>query len=299
MQLGIVVRSYSGYHYLRTYEVEGGRWHLGQEIECTRRGKLKLESDGILVGDLVEFSTLEDGRGVIEKVLPRKSQLGRPAIANIDQLIVTIAVKEPKPSLLILDRMLVAAEAQELRVVICINKKDLLGEDPFYKELADIYSQMGYPVVYTSAKTGEGIDDLRKELEGHLSALAGPSGVGKSAILNAIRPEWNLQSGELSRSIRRGRHTTRFAQLLVLDSQTLVADTPGFTALRLPQLAREELAHHFPDFASAGSCRFNNCLHKEEPGCAVKSASTVAPSRYQNYLTFLSEIEEGERRARY
>lgn len=299
MQTGIVVRSYSGYHYLRTCKVEDGHWHLGQELECTRRGKLKRESDGILVGDFVEFSSLENGRGIIEKILPRKSQLGRPAMANIDQVIITIAVEEPKPNLLLLDRMLVAAEAEELRVVICINKADLLGEDPFYEELAFLYSQVGYPLIHTCAKTGEGIDRLRTELEGHLSALAGPSGVGKSAILNAIQPDWKLESGELSRATARGKHTTRFAQLLVLDSRTIVADTPGFTALKLPKLAREELALYFPEFRATGPCRFRSCLHREEPDCAIKGEAGIAQSRYQNYLTFLTEIEEGERRGKY
>lgn len=298
MQLGIVARSYSGYHYLRTCKIEDGNWFLGEEVECTRRGKLKRELNGILVGDFVEFSRLEDGRGVIEGVLPRKSQLGRPAIANIDQVVITIAVEEPKPNLLFLDRMLVAAEAEKLRVVICINKTDLLGEDPFYEDLATLYSQVGYPLVHTCAKTGEGIVRLRSELKGHLSALSGPSGVGKSAILNAIDPGWNLESGELSRATGRGRHTTRFAQLLVLDTRTLVADTPGFTALHLPELKKEELALHFPEFVQ-DSCRFRSCLHRQEPDCAVRQSDEIAPSRYQNYLTFLKEIEEGERRGKY
>jgi ribosome biogenesis GTPase len=299
MQLGIVVRSYSGYHYLRTYKTENGNWFLGQEVECTRRGRLKRETEGILVGDLVEFSQLEDGRGVIEKVLPRGSRLGRPAIANIDQVVITIAVEEPKINLLLLDRMLVAAEAERLRVVICINKTDLLGEDSFYEELASVYSRIGYPLIHTCAKTGEGIESFKKELEGHISALAGPSGVGKSSILNAIDPALNLESGKLSTKTSRGRHTTRFAQLLVIDSKTLVADTPGFTALRLPQMKKEALTEYFPEFGDVGQCRFRSCLHRQEPDCAVQQSAAIAKSRYQNYLAFLGEIEEGERRGKY
>ncbi len=293
---GIVVRSYSGYHYLRACQDAEGKLRLGSEIECRSRGKLKRDSKEILVGDLVEFAELEAGKGIIEKVLPRKSQLNRPAMANLNQLVITIAV-EPAVNLSLLDRMLVAAEIAQLRVVICLNKIDLGDQDPFYEELVSLYRGIGYPVVQTSAKTGKGIADLRSELKGQLSALSGPSGVGKSALLTALCPSWHLASGDLSRGTGRGKHTTRYAQLLILDQWSLVADTPGFTALNLPGLKKAELAAAFPEFAAAGACRFRSCLHKDEPDRAVRR--TAAKSRYQSYLAFLKEIEEGERHGKY
>lgn len=280
---GVIVKAVGGFYFVRA----------GSEVfRCSIRGKIKLETNHALVGDLVSFEITGDDEGVVGKILPRRNMLVRPPIANVDQAVVVMAAKQPDPAALLLDRFLIQVRAVEITPVICFNKFDLVeGVDP---ELIPHYDGAGCPVLKVSAKTGRGIDDLRNLLKGRVNVLAGPSGAGKSSLLNALQPGLQLQTGEISRRLRRGKHTTRLVELLPLGGGGLVADTPGFSSVSLPALDKEELSGLYPEFSHyAGRCRFNGCLHYREPDCAVKEAvasGLVSSLRYLNYQNLLQEL---------
>lgn len=291
---GVVVKAYGGFYYVLSDD---------QIWECYLRGRIRKSGSQVLVGDMVRFKMLEeDERGVIEEVLPRRNSLIRPPVANVDQAVVIFSLKEPEPNLMLLDRILVQAEAAGVSSLICLNKVDLLDgtEGDLVGELKEIYAGIGYRLFVTSAATGYGIEELRQSLKGKISVLAGPSGVGKSSLLNALQPGLSLKVGSVSKKLKRGRHTTRYVELLVLEGGGLVADTPGFSSLYLPDVKREELPALFPEFGSfAVDCRFAGCLHYKEPDCAVRAAvgqKQISFSRYQHYLRFLQEIIDAERR---
>jgi len=283
----IIVRGIGGFYDVLTPD--------SQLIRCQLRGKLRLSHDKVLVGDWVQLSILECGTGVIEGVLPRKNQLVRPAIANIDQAVVVLAFSDPKPDWLFLDRLLTVIEASRLQTVICINKRDLLEHPDRFREMIGVYESIGYPVVVTSTVDNQGIDELRLLLKDKVSTFAGPSGVGKSSLLNRIESGLDLPVGSISRKLKRGRHTTRQVELVRLSGGGLVADTPGFSQLSLSGVGKESLQSLFPEMKTAASlCRFGGCLHRSEPDCEVRKladSGRIAPSRYQNYLTLLAEIE--------
>lgn len=286
---GIVFRGRGGF-----YDCVAGP----EEYRCTLRGRLRHLNQEILVGDQVKLRVVRPGIGVIEEVLPRRSRLARPAVANVDQAVAVIALAEPSPDLGFLDRLLVVIEAEGLGVVICLNKADLVAEvriEPLHR----IYHALGYQVMVTSARDGRGVAELRAALAGLVNVFAGPSGVGKSSLLNAIQPGLRLQTGAVSAKIGRGRHTTRHVELLALDSGGMVADTPGFSQLWLPDIPKENLGYFFPEMdAYRGRCRFTSCLHVREPGCAVRAAvarEEIVPTRYQHYVEFLEELITRER----
>ncbi len=290
MPEGRLVRAYGGHFYVKS---------AGATYDCVVRGRLRRSGKEALVGDIVSFSVVGPGGGVIEDVLPRKTRLARPPVANVDQAILVVACAEPEPDLEILDRMLVVVGVERLSAVICFNKIDLVSAYASNK-LARPYRRAGYTVLRTSARAGWGLERLRRVLAGKLTVFAGPSGVGKSALLNALEPGHRLRCGEVSARTGRGRHTTRFSVLLEVIPSGYVADTPGFSKLDLDALGREDLAGFFPEFsARTAGCRFSGCLHFREPGCAVKADvedGEIPRSRYEHYLKFLDEIMNRERR---
>jgi ribosome biogenesis GTPase len=264
----------------------------GQPVECSIRGKLKLGSESLLVGDKVEY--VEDGQGVITKILPRESVLKRPYIANIDCIVLVFAHQNPDPGDILVTKFLVLASASGIPYLIVFNKSDLVSKSKA-SQLTDIYRKYGYQVICTSVINNLGKRTLKQALNGKLTAFAGPSGVGKSALVNMIAPGLMLRTGSISEKIGRGKHTTREVQLLKISSNTYIADTPGFSQIDFDWLKPEELADHFPDFRDyQGTCKFNTCIHLNEPGCKVKSAVDLGQmdkSRYESYITLLLEIK--------
>ena len=274
---GRIVRSISGFYDVRTEDAL---------ITCRARGILRRGGNSPLTGDMVEI-TVEHGKGMVEKILPRKNHFIRPAVANIDVLVVFAANVNPVTEPFLIDRVAAIAGDQEVPVYLCVNKCDL---DPAV-DLVGIYEKAGFPVIRTSAETGEGVEELRRLLEGKLAAFTGNSGVGKSSILNRLAPELNLATGEVSEKLGRGRHTTRHVELFDLGGGTYIMDTPGFSSFDTDQMEvilKENLQYSFPDFAPyIGKCRFDDCSHRKEPDCAVRSAleaGEIGKSRYDSYL---------------
>lgn len=274
---GRIVRSLSGFYDVQTAD---------GLVTCRARGILRKEGNSPLTGDLVEI-TVEHGKGMVEKILPRKNKFIRPAVANIDVLVIFAANVNPVTEPYLIDRVAAIAGDQNVQVVLCVNKCDL---DPA-KDLVAVYEHAGFTVIRTSAKTGEGVDLLRQTIAGKLVAFTGNSGVGKSSILNRLSPELNLATGEVSEKLGRGRHTTRHVELYCLGEDTYVADTPGFSSFDTDQMdiiLKENLQYAFPDFgAYIGQCRFDDCSHRKEPDCAVRGAvetGEIGKSRYESYL---------------
>ena len=274
---GRIVRSLSGFYDVRT---------PGGLITCRARGILRKEGNSPLTGDLVEIS-VEKGKGMVERILPRKNHFIRPAVANVDALVVFAANVNPVTEPFLIDRVAAIAGDQNVDVYLCVNKCDL---DPAM-DLVRIYRHAGFPVICTSAETGEGVAELRALLTGKLTAFTGNSGVGKSSILNRLAPELKLETGEVSEKLGRGRHTTRHVELFPLGENTYVADTPGFSSFDTDQMElilKENLQYAFPDFGRfLGKCRFDDCSHRKEPDCAVRSAveaGEIEASRYESYL---------------
>ncbi len=274
---GRIVRSLSGFYDVQT---------PGGLITCRARGILRKEGSSPLTGDLVEIS-VEKGKGMVERILPRKNHFIRPAVANVDALVVFAANVNPVTEPFLIDRVAAIAGDQNVDVYLCVNKCDL---DPAI-DLVRIYQHAGFPVICTSAETGEGVEKLRALLEGKLTAFTGNSGVGKSSILNRLAPELKLETGEVSEKLGRGRHTTRHVELFPLGENTYVADTPGFSSFdtdQMEMILKENLQYAFPDFGRfLGKCRFDDCSHRKEPDCAVRSAveaGEIEGSRYESYL---------------
>ena len=290
--VGKIVKGIAGFYYVHV--VESGVY------ECKAKGIFRKDGVKPLVGDNVEIEILDekDMEGNIMLILPRKNELIRPAVANIDQALVVFAVTKPKPHLNLLDRFLVMMESREVPVILCFNKTDI-ADDPDIAELKEIYGKCGYPLLFTSAKKEEHIQELKHVLQGKTTAIAGPSGVGKSSIINLLQSEVEMETGSISRKIERGRHTTRHSELLVLGDNSYIMDTPGFSSLYISDVDRESLKYCFPEFAPfEGKCRFNGCDHVHEPDCAVKQAveqGVIHRSRYENYLAIYQEIQERKR----
>lgn len=274
---GRILRSLSGFYDVQTPQ---------GLVTCRARGILRKEGNSPLTGDLVEI-TVEKGKGMVEKILPRKNHFIRPAVANVDALVVFAANVNPVTEPFLIDRVAAIAGDQNVPVYLCVNKCDL---DPAH-DLVRIYEHAGFPVICTSAETGEGVEALRALLEEKLTAFTGNSGVGKSSILNRLAPELKLETGAVSEKLGRGRHTTRHVELYRLGENTYVADTPGFSSFDTDQMElilKENLQYAFPDFGSfIGKCRFDDCSHRKEPDCAVRAAveaGDIEASRYESYL---------------
>jgi len=283
-QTGRIIRSLSGFYDVQTSE---------GVVTCRGRGSLRRTGESPLTGDMVSI-TQEHGKGMIEKILPRKNRFIRPAVANVDALVVFAANANPVTEPFLIDRVAAIAGDQEVPVYICVNKCDL---DPAV-DLVRIYRNAGFSVIPASAETGKGVEELRKLLQGKLTAFTGNTGVGKSSMLNALCPSLGLATGEVSEKLGRGRHTTRHVQLYCLAEDTFVADTPGFSSFDTEQmdvLLKENLQYTFPDFASClGQCQFHDCSHRKEPGCAVRKAveeGLIEKTRYESYLRLYEKAE--------
>ncbi len=289
---GKIVKGIAGFYYVHV--VESGVY------ECKAKGIFRKEKIKPLVGDNVEIDVINESEktGNITEILPRKNELIRPAVANIDQALIVFAVTSPKPHLNLLDRFLIMMESKSIPVTLCFNKKDLADEKE-WEMLKEIYEACGYPVIFTSAAKEENIDQVRKILEGKTTALAGPSGVGKSSLINLLDPDANMETGEISRKIERGRHTTRHSELFSIGGETYIMDTPGFGSLYVNDFEKEDLKDYFREFRPyEGSCRFQGCSHIHEPGCEVKEALSegfIPKSRYENYLEMYRELEQKKR----
>ena len=263
-------------------------------VSCRARGILRKEGNSPLTGDIVEIS-VEHGKGMVERILPRKNSFIRPAVANIDMLIVFAANVNPVTEPFLIDRVAAIAGDQEVQVVLCVNKCDLDRA----VDLVRIYEHAGFPVIRASAETGEGVEELRQLIRGKLTAFTGNSGVGKSSMLNRLCPELALPTGEVSEKLGRGRHTTRHVELYRLEEDTYVADTPGFSSFDTDQMEiilKENLQYAFPDFGEfIGSCQFHDCSHRKEPGCAVTAAvaaGEIEKSRYDSYLRLYEKASQ-------
>ena len=288
---GKIVKGIAGFYYVHT--------GLGL-VECKAKGIFRKDKIKPLVGDNVEIELVDEAEkeGNIVCIMPRSNALIRPASANIDQALVIFAIIRPSPNYNLLDRFLITMEKQGLPSVICFNKKDIAGEKEL-EELKDAYGKCGYRVLFVSGTAKEGMEELRKCLRGKTTVVAGPSGVGKSTIINTLCPEANMETGEISQKIGRGKHTTRHAQLFALSEDTFIMDTPGFTALSLAEMDKEELKECYPEFADyEKECRFGGCSHISEPECGVKSAlarGAVSRVRYENYTALYEELKSRRR----
>ncbi|MBP2632827.1 MAG: ribosome biosis GTPase RsgA [Firmicutes bacterium] len=289
MQSGVVIKALNSYYYVQDNE---------KVVVCKIRGRFKKERFSLCVGDQVEYLLLDDGKGVIENILPRHTLLKRPLVANVDQVIITFAAKSPDINPVLLDRFLVLAEHSSLKVLICINKCDLADKEDL-TSLIRLYTDIGYDVLQVSAKHHIGIDTLKTALTNKVSVFAGPSGVGKSTLLNALDSNLNLITGCISDKIQRGKHTTRVAELLPFFEGGFVVDTPGFSFTEFNYIDKFELGYYFPEFEQARNiCKFSTCLHEKEPQCGIKAAvddGTITQARYNSYITILSEIKSIKR----
>ncbi len=283
---GIIIKGIGGFYYIKTQD---------DIIQCRARGIFREENLIPLVGDRVRIRiSQEDNTGYIEEIFERKSQLLRPPVANVTQAIIVMSIKKPNISTWLLDRFLLMAEYEKLEIVICINKTDL---DPDKAEqMKTIYEDAGYKVISTSSKTDMGIKELGTALKNNISVFAGPSGAGKSSLLNKVNPEFELVTGEVSSKTKRGKHTTRHVELLNLEANTYVLDSPGFSSLNIDFIEEEiELRDYFREIHKFGEhCKFLSCLHDKEPDCEVKEQvelGNINNGRYINYLQFLEEIK--------
>ena len=290
---GKIIKGIGGFYYVDT---ENGLY------ECRARGIFRKNKITPLVGDRVSISVVdkENKKGVVEEIEKRDTELVRPPIANVDKALIVFAIKNPSPNLSLLDRFIVLAEKENLEIVIVFTKVDLDTDGELLGELKDIYEVSGYKVISVSNKLKLNIDKIKEELKENTVVFAGPSGVGKSSLLNEVDKNFELKTGEVSDKIKRGKHTTRHAELLKLECGGMVADTPGFSSLTLDDIDESELKEYFIEFDKYDECRFGSrCIHENEPSCAVKEAvenGDISKKRYESYIQLLNEIRSGKRR---
>ena len=290
---GKIIKGIGGFYYVDT---ENGLY------ECRARGIFRKNKITPLVGDRVSISVVdeENKKGVVEEIEERDTELVRPPIANVDKALIVFAIKNPSPNLSLLDRFIVLAEKENLEIVIVFTKVDLDTDGELLGELKDIYEVSGYKVISVSNKLKLNIDKIKEELKENTVVFAGPSGVGKSSLLNEVDKNFELKTGEVSDKIKRGKHTTRHSELLKLECGGMVADTPGFSSLTLDDIDESELKEYFIEFDKYDECRFGSrCIHENEPSCAVKEAvenGDISKKRYEIYIQLLNEIRSGKRR---
>jgi len=281
---GIIIKGIGGFYYVKTadgvYQAKG-------------RGIFKKNGITLSVGDIADIEVLPDGDAVINSIEPRENEFLRPPIVNIDSFIVVFTAARPKPNFSVIDKFLIMAEIKNIDTVLCLNKCDLVSEEEIQK-IREIYRDV-YPVFVTSAKTGEGLDEIREYIKGRKVSLAGPSGVGKSSLLNLLIPHAEMETGTVSAKTNRGKHTTRHVEIFDVPGGGMIFDTPGFTSFDLPEETDEDsLADYYPDIARfKGRCRFDNCRHMKEPDCSVREAVEAGPinrTRYESYLANMDEI---------
>ena len=290
---GKIIKGIGGFYYVDTEK---------ELYECRARGIFRKNKITPLVGDIVSISLVdeENKKGVVEEIEERDTELVRPPIANVDKALIVFAIKNPSPNLSLLDRFIVLAEKENLEIVIVFTKVDLDTDGKLLDELKNIYEVSGYKVIPVSNKLKLNIDKIKEELKENTVVFAGPSGVGKSSLLNEVDKNFELKTGEVSDKIKRGKHTTRHAELLKLECGGMVADTPGFSSLTLDDIDENELKEYFIEFDKYDECRFGSrCIHENEPSCAVKEAvenGEISKKRYDSYIQLLNEIRSGKRR---
>lgn len=285
---GKIIKGIAGFYYV----------HVPQKgvYECKAKGIFRKENQKPVVGDDVDMDIIDEEtqKGNIVKILPRRNQLIRPAVANISQAVVIFSVVKPEPNLALLDRFLIMMEHQKIPCRICFNKADLAIEEQV-ESLREEYKASGYPVLFVSAKEQTGLEELREWLLDKTSTVAGPSGVGKSSLINRLQDEICMETGNISEKIERGKHTTRHAQLISLGENSYIMDTPGFSSLEIPKMEKEDLRFCYPEFFEyENTCKYLGCMHVSEPGCQVKQAledGVIGKNRYENYVQFFEELK--------
>lgn len=284
---GKIIKGIAGFYYI----------HDGKKIyECKAKGAFRNQKIKPLVGDDVEFTVLDEDKslGNIETILPRHASLIRPAVANVDQVLLVFAALSPAPNFNLLDRFLLTMEKQGVPVIICFNKTDL-ADEKLLETYRKIYCKSGFPVVFISTYEGKGIDALKDILRDKTTALAGPSGVGKSSVMNLLNPDAFMETGEISKKIERGKHTTRHSEILPIGEKTYLVDTPGFSSIYFFDMEPEDIKYYYKEFTEYEPyCRFGGCNHIGEKDCGVKQAVThgeLAQSRYDNYVLFFEEVK--------
>lgn len=288
MPFGIITKGIGGFYYVKVYD---------RIYECKARGIFRKESRTPLPGDNVKISIVDDIKGIgsIDEIMQRQSQLVRPSVANVTQVAVVIAAKSPLPDLLLLDKLLITAALKDIKSMICVNKIDL-DEGKEYQQLVNIYRKAGYCVLALSSKQKIGFEELRNSLNNQVSVFAGQSGVGKSSILNNLMDTSVMETGDISKKIERGKHTTRHAELIELHSGGYVVDTPGFSSFEMTGLTFNELEHCYPEFQEhLNKCRFTGCSHISEPDCRVKEAvmsGLIDNDRYERYTQLYNILKQ-------
>lgn len=289
---GKIIKGIAGFYYIH---VEGKGIY-----ECKAKGIFRKDHVKPLVGDDVVIDVLDEARmlGNINSILPRQSVLLRPAVANVNQALILFAIVKPNPNFNLLDRFLIRMERQALSTIICFNKQDIASVQE-KETLRKAYETCGYRVLFISALENEGVEEVRELLSGKTTTVAGPSGVGKSSLINRLSPQANMETGAISAKIERGRHTTRHSEIIALGEKTYIVDTPGFTSLDISEITKEELGLYYPEFvAYAPSCKFRGCAHISEPHCSVKEAveaGTISQVRYDNYRLLYQELKDIKR----
>lgn len=287
MARGIIVKGVGGFYDIYTN---------GEVLRCIPRGKFRKQGLTPLVGDVVEVNIRD---AAIESVLPRRNQFKRPCVANIDNLGIVVSIKHPDPDLLLVDKLILAARMNSVRPFIVVNKVDLVEDESEIKAIEDEYRLAGCPVFCISCREGIGIEELRQSMYGGVTTFAGQSAVGKSSLINRLYPEVSREVGDISSKIKRGRHTTRSVELLILPDGKMLVDTPGFSALEVDLMEPEEVQLYYEEFLPyAGECKFPKCLHYREPSCAVKEAvqrGDIPEQRYQRYVRIIEDINEKRR----
>ena len=289
---GKIIKGIAGFYYIYAEDHE--------IYECKAKGIFRKDNQKPLVGDNVEIEVLDiqEKEGSVTAILPRRNSLIRPAVANVDQAFVIFAMENPKPNFMLLDRFLIMMEKQDIPAVVCFNKKDLADSSEL-EFLYETYTGCGYRVILSSTFQGDGLDEIRQVLKGKTTVVAGPSGVGKSSITNALQEKVKMETGEISKKLKRGKHTTRHSQVIPVGEDTYLMDTPGFSSLYLTDMEEQELKDYFPEFRKyEGQCRFQGCRHIHEPGCAVKEAlenHKISSLRYEDYLGLYEELKEKRR----
>lgn len=285
---GKIIKGISGFYYVY---VEGAGLY-----ECKAKGAFRKQKIKPLVGDNVEIAVIDEANklGNVEKIMPRKNELIRPAVSNIDMALVIFASAKPDPNFNLLDRFLCMMEYQKVPVTICFNKIDLVDQEKL-KEYSGIYEPAGYNVIFTCTKTKEGLGSIRSLLEGKTTTVAGPSGVGKSSIINCLQSDITMETGTISEKIERGKHTTRHSEIIPVSHDTYIMDTPGFSSMDVPGFEKEDLWTCYPEFVRHEPyCRFIGCSHINEPDCGVKAAvedGEISPVRYENYKLLYEELK--------
>ena len=289
---GKIIKGIAGFYYVQT---KNGVY------ECKAKGNFRNRKLKPFVGDNVEITVLneENKKGNMEEILERKNFLIRPAVANVDQTLVIFAAAKPDPNLNLLDRFLIMMEQKDVPVVLVFNKTDV-AENEKFSEVVKIYEDCGYQVLKVSALQEEGISEIKEVLRGKTSTVAGPSGVGKSSIINLLQSDIHMETGNISEKIERGKHTTRHSELIAIAEDTYIFDTPGFSSLYVTDMEKEELKIYFPEFTQyEDKCKFLGCVHVNEPVCGVKEAlkeGKISQSRYENYKLLYEELKENEKR---